>query len=172
MFRPLSANPFEKILNKEKYQVFLFACPANIPFSFAAHPWFVINKKGTLSRWEVTFQQKKRDQSWGYLSKNLYPLFSGIETFPFQSNFFWKGKLLNYIEGGEGSTAQSMAEFIEHSPENYPHNQRYSLSKINSNTYAQWVLNHFRETKLALPWNALGKKSLYAEISIDQKKKN
>ena len=36
----------EKLLNKDKYQVFLFTCPAIMPFSFAVHPWLVVNNKG------------------------------------------------------------------------------------------------------------------------------
>lgn len=62
------------------------------------------------------------------------------------------------IEGDEGSLAAKMAEFIERSPETYPFKNQYRFRGPNSNTYAQWILNHFPETGMALSWNAFGKK--------------
>jgi|SRR3989338_4059206 len=90
---------FDKLIKSEKYQVFLLICPANLPFSFAIHPWFVINRKGIVSRWEVSFEARKRELSWGHLNKNLFPPFQGIEVFPFSEKYFWTGKVSSSIEG-------------------------------------------------------------------------
>lgn len=50
-----------------------------------------------------------------------------------------------------------MSEFIERSPDTYPHCNQYAFRGPNSNTYAQWVLNQFPESGFSLPWNAFGK---------------
>lgn len=148
------------LIDKNKYQVFLCACPANIPINFASHPWFVVNKKGTISRWEVSFEKNNRDLSWGHLNKNLFPPFQGIEMFPFCKKYFWKSKILGYVEGDENSLAKTMSDFIDESDNKYQFSEKYSLIGQNSNTYAQWVLNHFPEAKMKLPWNAFGKNKL------------
>ena len=77
--------------------------------------------------------------------------------FSFSQKYFWKGKLRRYIEGGEGSLAQRMAECIENSPKMYPYCNTYAPRGPNSNTYVQWVLNQFPQSGLTLPWNSFGK---------------
>ena len=150
-------------LDKNKFQIFLFVCPGNIPFNFAAHPWFVANEKGDISRWEVLFRKVECETSWGHLYKNFFPPFQGIEAFPFLQKYFWKGKLLGKIEG---DVAEQMAKFIKDSPKNYPYTARYFLSGPNSNTYAQWVLDKFPEFKVQLPWNAFGKNYKAKESAV------
>ncbi len=145
---------FHQLVSKEKYQVFLFVCPGNIPFNFAAHPWFVINKQGAISRWEVLFRKVQRKTSWGHLSMDFFPPFQGVEIIPFSQKYFWKAKLLGH---SEGESAKQMAEFIENSPTTYPYCDTYFLSGPNSNTYAEWVFNNFPEFLAALPWNSFGK---------------
>ncbi|OGZ07134.1 MAG: hypothetical protein A3D65_03590 [Candidatus Lloydbacteria bacterium RIFCSPHIGHO2_02_FULL_50_13] len=146
-------NKFQHLIDKEKYQVIIFGCPSNIPFNFALHPWFVVNKQGSISRWEVLFRKIRREKSWGHLYMNFFPPFQGIEILPFSQKYFWKGKLLGQIEG---DVAKRMAEFIENSPTKYPYCDKYFLSGPNSNTYAQWILNNFLEFKVRLPWNSFG----------------
>lgn len=141
-------------IDPEKYQIFIMCCPANIPLNFALHPWFVCNEKGDVSRWEVLYRANM-DKSWGHLHLNFLPPFGGIEMFPLTSKFYWRGKLLKLIEG---DLAKRMIEFIKKSHENYPH-KKYSLTGTNSNTYAKWVLKHFPEAKVKLPWNSFGEKA-------------
>ena len=150
----------ESLVRKDKYQVFLMASPASIPLNFARHPWFVINKKGVISRWEVSWRpgQYKAKTVWGHLSLNVLPPFQGLRIFYFSSKYFWKASLLKLIEGDEGSVAEQMAEFIERSSQTYPYANFYSFTGSNSNTYVQWVINHFPESGMKLPWNAFGKK--------------
>src|SRR3989338_3846576 len=159
---------FETLLRSDLYQVFLFTCPAVIPFNFAVHPWFVINKKGDIERfgvgrtageqrWEVFWRPEKDKENWGHLHRNSLPPTHGIPMFSFSQKYFWRGTLRGHIEGDEGSVAHKIAEFIEHSPDTYPHCYRYSLKGPNSNTYAQWVLNQFPQSGLTLPWNSFGK---------------
>jgi len=146
-------NKFQQLVDKEKYQVFIFACPGNIPFNFALHPWFVVNKRGSISRWEVLFRKIERETSWGHLYMNFFSPFQGIEIFPYSQKYFWEGKLLGQIEG---DVARRMAEFIENSPTKYSYCDKYFLSGPNSNTYAQWILNNSPEFKVKLPWNSFG----------------
>jgi hypothetical protein len=153
----MDSNLEENLIKKDKYQVFLCVCPANLPFSFATHPWFVINRKGTISRWGVSFSRRERDLSYGHLNKNLFPHFQGIEVFPFSQRYFWKGSVMRSIEGDDDSLAAQMTEFIEMSNKNYPFTQKYKLVGPNSNTYVQWVLNHYPQSNMRLPWNSFGK---------------
>ena len=149
---------FQKLIKTDKYQVFLFVSPCNIPFSFAAHPWFVCVKKGKISRWDILFRKNKKCKaSWGHLYLNYFSPFSGIEIIPFYKRYCWKAKIIGYIEGDEKSVAKKMLDFIENSKNNYPFCYKYSFIGSNSNTYAQNILNHFPEFKLKLPWNAFGK---------------
>ena len=153
-------------LDKNKYQVFLFVCPGNMPFNFAAHPWFVVNEKGQISRWEVLFRKIERETSRNHLYKNFFPPFTGIEIFPFLQKYFWQGRLLGKIED---EVAERMAKFIKDSPGAYPYVEKYFLSGPNSNTYAQWILNHFPEIKIELPWNAFGKNYKIKEFAAKEK---
>ncbi len=148
---------YNKLINPKKYQVFLFVCPGNIPFNFASHPWFVLNKKGNISRWEVLFRKKIRKESWGHLYKNFFPPFRGIEIFPFLQKYSWKRKFLGYIEGDKNSSAYKAIKFIEKTKDKYPYNHKYFLTGPNSNTYAQWVLDNFPEFRVKLPCNSFGK---------------
>lgn len=146
---------FKKLLKPDRYQVFLFACPAQVPAVFAIHPWLVVNQQGNISRWEVIY---RRDTKTGtYISKNELPYSSGIQIFPFVEIFFWKGILSKVIEGNEGSGAAQMAEFITSSPDRYKFARKYHLLGPNSNTYVQWILNTFPDSGMRLPWNAIGK---------------
>lgn len=132
----------EKLINNSKYQVFLFQSKAHFPLITAHHFWFVINKKGTTSRWEITFrQQEGNEKHWGYLHKNAFSLFQGLPIFSFSKKFYWPSELLNMITGEENSTAQQMVQFIENSPINYPYNDKYSLFGPNCGTYIKWVLD-------------------------------
>ncbi len=149
----------ENLIDPTKYQVFLFSCPAPMPASFAVHPWFVVNQKGVVSRWDVVHKKNlPRGKSWGYLYMNIRPIFQGSLMFLTLHNYFWKNfRLLGSIEGDEGSIAAKITEFITNSKDAYPYRNRYFALGPNSNTYAQWVLDAFPEFKAKLPWNAVGK---------------
>lgn len=149
----MDKKEFEKLVNESEYQVFVMCCPAHFPFFFAIHPWFVCNEKGKISRWEVLFRKNKK-KSWGYLYLNRDESFEGIEVFPFLLKIKWPSRLLIEIEGKE---AQKMIEIIKKSKQKYPYLKNYSLLGSNSNTYAQWVLNHSENFKKILPRNAFGK---------------
>lgn len=149
----MNNNNDNEVFDPWKYEVFLLYCPAHVPFNFAIHSWFVCNEKGKISRWEVLFRANK-DKTWGFLHQNHYPPFSGIEIFHFSTRWYWQSRLLKKVEG---EMAKEMINFIKMSRENYPYVQKYALSGANSNTYVQWVLNHFTEIGTKLPWNAIGK---------------
>ena len=155
----MSIENLEKLLQNDRNQVFLFTCAATVPFMFARHPWFVVNRKGVISRWEIFWQANKSTENcWQHLHKNFYPPFQGIEKFFFTNDYFWKHvKLVGSVEGDSGSIAERMADFLERSPERYPFCNTYALRGPNSNTYVQWVLDAFPDARLSLPWNAIGK---------------
>lgn len=155
----MNEQDFNRLLKNDKYQVFLFACPATLPYAFARHPWFVVNQKGNISRWEIFWRpQYGHLLRWGHLHKDFFPPLQGIEMFFLSQKHFWgSGTLRGYVEGDEGSLAARMAACIECSGETYPYCRTYSLLGPNSNTYVQWVLDQFPESGLHLPWNAFGK---------------
>ena len=153
----MTQKEFEALLKPDRYQVFLFACPASMPFSVACHTWFVINKKGVVERWEVGWGMHSRARSWSHLDLDVFPPHQGVQLISFVHFFFWRARLVTSIEGDEGSVAARMTEFITRSPDLYFYRHHYSLMGPNSNTYTQWVLNHFPEAHMQLPWNSLGK---------------
>lgn len=142
---------FENLIDKEKYQVFIFYCPAYLPFNFFRHPWIVLNKKGEISRWEIRHYINKENQT--YLFINNQSPFEGINKTLFLKSK-WKANLLGFIEG---DTAFNVIDFIEKTKENYPYVNKYCGLGPNSNTYIQWVLNKFLEFNIKLSWQFIGK---------------
>ncbi len=161
MILPVFVNDeqFEKLIDKNKYQVFVFAYRASFPLIFSTHSWLVVNNKGKISRWEIFWRpQKNWKNRWGHLHKDFYTPLEGIPAFFFTKKIHWnKFRLLGLVEGKNNSVAHKMVRFIENSPRSYPYRNRYRLTGPNSNTYIQWVLDSFPEFKVQLPWNAFGK---------------
>ena len=151
----MKSEDFEKLIDKEKYQVFVFACPACMPFTFAVHPWFVVNKKSVISIWEIKYYRNSNDKT--YLHKNNQGPYQGIEIIPYLRKFIYKSRLIGYVEGDENSFIKRISDFIENSKENYPYLGEYSLTGPNSNTYVEWVLSNFPDSEIKLPWNSFGK---------------
>jgi len=146
---------YENLINKDKLQVFVFKSKANFPFIFAIHPWLVINKKGEISRWEVAYSKKfKTGENWGYLYKNLFSPFQGLNIFTFISKPIYNSKLIGMTEG---DLAIQVIDLIENMPTDYPYANRYNLLGPNSNTFVNYVINKFPDLKFKLPWNAFGK---------------
>jgi hypothetical protein len=157
----MTQEEFENLIKPGLYQVFLLSCPPSLPLSFARHPWFVVNKKGVVSRWEVIANPQMYDIKirWGHLCKDSLPPWQGIGVIHSAGHhqYVWPSTLHGVIEGDEASLARQMADVIETSPQTYPYLNRYAYTGPNSNTYAQWVLNKFASHYLKLPWNAFGK---------------
>ena len=150
------SGDLKDMVKTDRYQVFLLSCPAAIPVSFASHPWFVVNSKGALSRWDVLLLPRMNwKMRWGHLHKDFFSPFEGVEMFFFTDRYKWKNvRLLGVVEG---SLAERMATCIENSPQSYPYCEKYRLTGPNSNTYAQWIIDRFPECGLRLPWNSFGK---------------
>jgi len=103
---------------------------ARIPFIgfIADHHWFVIDRDGSESRWEVWQKRSACSTSWGHLNLNLLPPSCGVGN--------GDAVLLE-----QWSSALALANRIEESPQQYPwcHKYRYWPGP-NSNTYVQWIL--------------------------------
>ncbi len=152
-------NNFENILNKDIYQVFLFSSPTAFPYPFAVHPWFVVNNKGVLSRFEIWKKAGFSSLSDDHLCKNLFTdMTIGLKIFPYFSDLRWKSKVIKYIEGGEDSVAYKMIEFFNNKLDTYPFRFNYHLFPgPNSNTFGEWIIEKFPESEFKLPLNAIGK---------------
>jgi hypothetical protein len=147
-----SLKEIRQLVDNNSYQVFLFTCPANVP-GFR-HPWFVLNNKGKLTRWEVLFEKNSGQIGYKHLHNNLFDPFTGISRFPYSKKLLRKARLEGYTTSGP---AKKAIAFIEKSPDKYPFRDYYRLFGPNSNTYAQWVLDNNPEFEVKLPDNSLGK---------------
>jgi hypothetical protein len=148
-----------KLIKKDKYQVFLFSSPASFPFNFFLHCWFVISEKGKISRYELLhFINLKDKKRIGHLYINFSSPDRGLEIFPLFYKYFWKARMISSIEGNNKSMAKKMASFIKKAGKTYPYCYKYDLVfGPNSNTFVQWIINKFPETKFKLSWRAIGK---------------
>lgn len=146
---------FEDLIDKEKYQVFIFSCSAYFPFIFARHPWFVLNEKGVISRYEIG-HYKNHGKS-DFLQINEFSPFMGIHITFFTNVSHKNVRLLGMIEGEQGSIAEKAVQFIKNSFNTYSYCNEYRVLGPNSNTYLQNFLNSFPEFGIKLPWNYIGK---------------
>ncbi len=153
----MDGTKFSELINKNKYQVFLFSSPVPIPFNFAVHTWFVINLKGKINRWEFgRFKGSPHKNGIGIL-KNFFEPTEGMNKFFWKRNPRFNSKLIGFIEGKDNSITKQLAIFIEEYANSYPLKTEYSVLGPNSNSFMQWILDKFPDVKLKLPFNAIGK---------------
>ena len=153
----MKSNEFEKLIDKNKYQVFLFSSPVPIPLNFAIHTWFVINLKGKIHRWEFgSFRGSPHPNGIGVLKDFLEPT-KGMNFYWWKANPRFDSKLISFIEGNDKSIAKDLALFIEKNSNKYPLKNTYKLLGPNSNSFMSWILEKFPNSKLKLPFNAFGK---------------
>ena len=135
--------------------LFILSSPIPYPFAFAHHFWFVIKVGEEWERWE--FGQFKSAPGNGIgVFKDLMPITMGM------NRYFWKSKprhksYLHYSLSAEEPLTEKMIDFIQQEAPNYPLRDTYRYLGPNSNTFVQWVLNHFPELDYKLPWRAVGK---------------
>lgn len=160
----ISETEFNDLVKSDLYQVFLMASCIPRPFNMAVHAWFVLQQNNVLDRWEFgKFKESPHPNGIGVLH-NFMPPLKGMNKFINKPKPRHPAHLINVIEGSAHSTAAAMIYFIEkHSPQ-YPLRNKYSYLGPNSNTYVQWVLNHFPEADLELNWRAIGKQSKVPKV--------
>ena len=155
----MKEKDYKKLINKRLYQVFLFTSNMPIPVNFAKHSWFVVNLRGKISRFDSGLFLIKAKKSWGNVHMNLFkdPT-SGLIKNINNDDDRHPSKIIGFIEGGKDSLAQKMGNFIFNNSKNYPYKNKYKYYPgPNSNTFIQWILNKFPESKFKLPLNAFGK---------------
>jgi len=155
----MNQKEFEKLIKKDKYQVFVLASRISFPFNFAVHTWFVLNTKGKLDRWDVWDWKNKDKISWGHIHLNFLKSWIGVRKSRVGRREVNAPRFESFVvDIVEGSLARKMMDFIENNSNNYPY---YDYFKYypgpNSNTFVQWVLDKFPEANIKLPWNAFGK---------------
>src|SRR3989344_4228376 len=160
----MDEKEFKKLIKKDKYQVFLFSCSTPIPYHFARHYWFVINKKGKINRWELLWMDnlvrtlkdiyyeeslkgkkyKILSQKNGHVYKNIFPPTKGLNRYHWKPRPLIKSSLVKVIEGNKKSLAHKMILFIEHNAFKYKSKNTYhALLGPNSNTFIEWIINKF-----------------------------
>lgn len=149
---------FERLINKNGFQVFLFTTPLYKPYQFAIHSWIVTVNKGKINRWEVWQNKNSNKTSWGYFHKNLNSPSIGIKKYRKKAYPKNKSKIIGYLEGGKNSLAETIVKFVEKNAKDYPLRKKYSyFPGPNSNTFPQWIIDKFPKLGWKLPWNAFGK---------------
>lgn len=178
----MNKQQFQKLVKKDRYQVFLFSSPVPLPLSYFRHTWFVTNDKGKINRWEIwnvknahvkdkgvldhtrnskgisqCFRNKCKT-SWGHLHKNLFKPWKGRPKIPLTKKPTFNSKLMSVVEGKKGSNAEKMVKYINNSNKNYPYLIKYNyVFGPNCNTYIQRIIEKFPKSGFKLRWNALGK---------------
>ena len=151
----------------DDYQVFVLGSKMSFPYTlFAIHAWFVTINKGVVERWDIWGYKTKHKASWGFLHKDLYPPMVGVRKHFFSKPDLnvprFKGKILQHLCGKEGSEVEKIVKFISKSYEKYPFTEKYNMIMgPNSNTFPQWVMDHFPNSGLKLPFTAWGKNYKY-----------
>ncbi len=152
-----NTHDFPQLVRDDLFQVFLFSCPMIFPFCFVSHTWFVVNRYGNLSRWEVLYRKFNRLDSFGHIHKNLFSTFSGTRIFSFSEKYLWPAKLLSTAEG---KLAEQMTDVIQNSPNNYPYRDKYRPLGPNCNTYTEWIARQFPTFLATRPLNTLEKRAV------------
>jgi hypothetical protein len=142
-------------MNDETYTVELWTSKAHLPYFFACHPWFIIHHNGEQHRYEVLYTKANEQQ--GYIHIDTLDYTQGLPIFPGYSSLYWKPTRRFRISGGRESDAYRLFFAISQSLQTYPNKKVYRITGPNSNTYAQWVLNHACDNTYTLPWYAFGK---------------
>lgn len=142
---------FEDLIKKDEYQVFVFSCPAYIPFNYFRHSWFILNKKGEILRYEVRHNLNKINSSYMYINNQYF--FEGTEK-SFFTNKKWDATLLGSIEG---EVAMKIINNVENFKKEYLYYNRYSFFGPNCNTFIQSILNKFSEFNIRLSNRFIGK---------------
>ena len=146
------------LIKPDLYQVFLLKSAVPVPFQFAMHGWFIINLTGDIHRWEFGRWGKIGKDRFTDVVQNYLPLTAGMNKYSWKLQPRAQSKMIHFIEGDKNSIAAKMAHFIHEKSREYPIKERYSYTGPNSNTYLQWVINHFPNAGFELPRNAVGKK--------------
>lgn len=154
----MNKKEFEKILNKDKFQVFLFSSPVPFPFNLAVHTWFVINRKGKINRIEFgDFRGSPQPNEVGVLNNFLEPT-KGMNYFWWKVNPRFNSKLVKFIEGDKNSTAEKFGKLILKIYDKYLLKNKYKIIGPNSNTFISWLIEEGNMKKeFKLPLNAIGK---------------
>ncbi|MEI8130457.1 MAG: DUF3750 domain-containing protein [bacterium] len=163
-----NAEKRKSLIDPNKFQVFLCTCPAAIPVQFVRHPWFVVNMKGVVHRYEVRHAQTLSGVHSGFLYTDCLLPFQGTEMSLWTDDRFWDVavRVEGVIEGDNGSLAESIARYIETTPTTYPFRDEYFATGPNSNTYAEWILKQFPAWSISLPWNSLGKQFAHKKYPV------
>lgn len=146
-------NKYEKFIDCSKYQVFLFCSKAVLPFSFSKHSWFVVNRLGSISRYEIIVD----DNVDSFVRRDFCSPWLGSSVTLSNREHYFKEELVGYVTGDKGSFVDGMVGKIVNSVNDYPYKKVYKYLGPNCNTYTQWVLDSFPECNLRLPFNAFGK---------------
>ena len=154
----MKEKEFKKRIQKNKYQVFFFCSPVGFPFWFAVHAWVVTNANGIIHRWEISAFSNSGKKHGKLLYRNATLPWNGIELIKIKGMPRFPSIFIDVISGGKNSLAHKMVTFIKNTPKTSPYTNTYHLIPgPTSNTYIQWILNHFPKATIKLPWNAFGK---------------
>jgi len=133
--------PLHTMLDSNESMVRLYCAPVPGYKEIATHPWFVVKRSGEdhFDRWEIAafsgqFRYELAIRADGVYG-NIYKNIAGPDEF-FGAAGWVQAEL-------RGPDADPIIDFIESQSPHYPCRFTYTLFPgPNSNSYAQWVLDH------------------------------
>ena len=150
---------YEHLISNHPYQVLLLSSPLPVPFHFAVHTWLLSVDHGEIKRWEVWQSKNNCKTSWGHVHLNLFSPWVGVKKSFLARNSRHPYTVHSVTKGAANSPAAEIIHFLENKIMHYPFLERYRyLPGPNSNSFIQWVVNHFPDAGLELPPNAWGKR--------------
>jgi len=149
-----SDKEFMKLVDKKKFQAFLFSSRIPFPYCFARHGWIVLNKKGKLDRFDVFMvKNKKGHYVWNHKENFSRPL----------NKYYWKlfpkwGKSF-LIDSVTSKKAEKLIDFMINIGKKYPYKNEYAFYRTpNSNTFIQWIIDKNKYLGWKLNWRFFGRK--------------
>jgi hypothetical protein len=150
----MNQKEFNQILDKTTNQFFIFSTGVSRPKYFVKHLYIVTNQKGKINRFEIYRFKNKKNPEHGHIHKNYVAPTTGHRKKLFNKNKKIDSKLIKIISG---NLAEKINKSVNENYLNYKFKNKYNLLGPNCNTYVQWILNQFPETKIKLPFLAIGK---------------
>ena len=146
---------YDTILDKTKEQFFVFESLMPRPLFFIKHTYIVTNQKGKINRYEVWQSKNKKVIKLEHLRKNRLKPIVGFKKSYFNRNKRFTSKIIGFETG---NLAEQINEFVNKNYTNYKYKDKYNYLGNNCNTFVDWILKQFPQSKIKLPFMAIGKK--------------
>jgi hypothetical protein len=113
-------------------KISLYLCRVPFPFSFAYHPWFVVETDNEIERWEV-MEYRNKKQKLCYIHKNAFPPHRGLRRVFNVSMFGCMNSQCHLVFPDRES--ENIYKVLKDCIKTYPYRGIYRYWGPNSNTF-------------------------------------